>query len=317
VTHTSKRSVLRRGRDHFSGWNIGYSPSNVSLGPRGSPNWHRITWVRQRDSSITRVGWVFRTLMQRDGSGQTWLPALLSLFPNLRAVNSAILLEPGELIACRFGNELTLPPPLQFLRWMVEHPAELRWPRYPIRDAFKRDMRQRLFQCGPYESDSQHREKTIDEARRAIIHLLEERARGVADDTWIKQWWVLEGRTHVDCFIETTRMRLYIEGKRTESLSRATSWYSKRNQLLRNLECASVHSGATPYLQVLITESTPLALAPKTIEDSLPHLSLDQRQELLKHYAGACTWTALCSAVGLELAGLPDTVDDVMRSLDV
>ncbi len=260
---------------------------------------------------------MFHTLMQRDGSGQTWLPALLGLFPNLRALQSDIPLKPGELLACRFGNELKLSPPLQFLRWMVEHPAELRWPAYPIKDAHTLEMRQRLFLRGSYENESLHQEKAMDEARHAINQLLEEKTRGVADDTWMKRWWVLEGKTHVDCFIETTRMRLYIEGKRTESLSRATSWYSKRNQLLRNLECASVHSGATPYLQVLITESAASALAPKTIEDSLPHLSLDQRQELLRHYAGASTWSALCSAVGLKLADLPDTVGHVMQPLDV
>lgn len=259
---------------------------------------------------------MFRTLMQRDDSGQTWLPAMLGLFPNRREFSSDVLLKPGDLLACRFGAELKLHPPLQFLRWMAEHPLELRWPAYPIKDAYIRDMRQRLFQRGPYESDSQHCEQAMDEARHAINHFLGNKARGIADDKWMKQWWVLEGKTHVDCFIETTRMRIYVEGKRTESLSRTTSWYAKRNQLLRNLECASVHSGATPFVQVLITESMVPPLASKIIDDSLPHLSLDQRRELLSHYAGSSTWAALCSAVGLEFTDLPDTVGDVMQSLD-
>jgi len=75
--------------------------------------------------------------------------------------------------------------------------------------------------------------------------------------------------------------------------------------------------GATPFAQLLITESPAPPLAPQIIQDSLPHLSLEQRRMLLSHYAGSSTWAKLCLAVGLEFAELPDTVKDVMQSSEL
>jgi hypothetical protein len=42
----------------------------------------------------------------------------------------------------------------------------------------------------------------------------------------------------VDCCLEADKIVLLIEGKRTESLSESTAWYSGRNQLHRTLEAA-------------------------------------------------------------------------------
>jgi hypothetical protein len=207
--------------------------------------------MRMRDSSLTRVNWVFSALMKRDASGHSWLPGLLKIFPNRGVLPADLLLDPGLIVQCRFGDELLLDPALRFLKWLVEHPAELTWPKYPIKNPYIRDMRERLLLCGSYRNTPDARTEAMQSAKKEIETLLE-KARASTIGGWLKQWWVLEGRTHVDCFIETTRVQLYIEGKRTEGLSRRTSWYPKRNQLLRNLECATVRSGSKLFTQMCV-----------------------------------------------------------------
>ncbi|MFZ0825664.1 MAG: hypothetical protein WAM87_18540 [Terriglobales bacterium] len=261
------------------------------------------------NSSATRVAPVFQTLIDRDKSGKTWLPSLLNLFPNHRAFTPELLAEPGEITTSQFGkNELCLNPPLRFLRWMVGNPHKLNWPRHEIRNKHILDMRERLMLRGLYEGATEVRKQAIESARAEMELAIG--APAIGGGGWLRRWWVLEGRTHVDCYIETTRLRLFVEGKRTEKLSPSTSWYSKRNQLLRNLEAASVHSSGHPFAQLLITEEPAADLPAQIVLDSLPHLSVEERSELLRHYAGAVTWQSLCSAVGLRYETLPHTVPD-------
>jgi hypothetical protein len=259
------------------------------------------------NSSATRVAPFFQILMERDKSGKTWLPAILKLFPNRRSFAPELLLEPGDIITYQFGKEeLCLNPPLRFLKWMVEHPHELNWPRYEIKDKYILDMRERLMLRGSYEGTPEVRKQVIESAKIEIESAMA--CPGAQRIAWLHEWWVLEGQTHVDCYIETTRLRLFVEGKRTEELSPSTSWYRKRNQLLRNLESASVESCGQPFAQLLITEEPPSELPSTTVVDSLPHLSVEERSELLSHYAGAVKWRSLCSAIGLQYEMLPDTV---------
>src|SRR5580704_11390793 len=90
--------------------------------------------VRKRDSSVTRVGWLFATLVKHDRSGRSWLPGLLGVFPNRHFLSPELLLDPGRLVSFRFGNELPLAPPLSFIKWLVQSPEELTWPKYEIKD---------------------------------------------------------------------------------------------------------------------------------------------------------------------------------------
>ncbi len=261
----------------------------------------------KRNSSATRVWPVFQNLIERDKCGRTWLPALLKLFPNQSSFNPEVLLNPGDIAGFQFGKkELCLNPPLRFLKWMVEHPHELTWPSYQIKTEYIRDMRERLMLRGSYENTPEAQRQAIESGKAEIERALANSRDG--DSTWLDRWWVLEGRTHVDCYIETTHIRLFVEGKRTDKLSSKTSWYRKRNQLLRNLESASVHASGQPFAQLLMTEKPAPELEPGIVKSSLPHLSSNERDELLSHYAGAVTWRSICSAVDLPYEKLPDTV---------
>ncbi len=246
--------------------------------------------------------------MSRDPIGQTWLPALIGLFQRLTALDRDIQKSPGELLQCRYSDELAINPPLNFLLWLVQHPEQLRWPSYPIKNDHARDMRERLLGRGQYKRDPAAARNAGEEAKTAIQAIIKQQQAGLADKEWLREWWVLEGKTHVDCFIETTRMKIYVEGKRTDRLSPGVSWYSKRNQLLRNLECASVHAGSKPFIQVMIAESPMSELPSIRVEESLPHLTPEQRNALLSHYAGSSTWKILCARVGIDFNEAPDRV---------
>jgi hypothetical protein len=49
-------------------------------------------------------------------------------------------------------------------------------------------------------------------------------------------------------------------------------------------------------------------LEPEIVKSSLTHLNADERDELLRHFAGVVTWQSLCSTVDLKYEALPDTV---------
>lgn len=105
-----------------------------------------------------------------------------------------------------------------------------------------------------------------------------------------------------------TRVRavIFVEDKRTEiGASKRILWYSYRNQVLRNLDCASEYArkhGFKDYFVIVIVEkdlvnNTPRRWKelqkitdPKTIEMSLPHLTHKERERLMEHYLGATAW---------------------------
>jgi hypothetical protein len=179
---------------------------------------------------------VFRALIERDPNRQSWLPALLEVCPEAARVPVGVRADPGrllpELLVKRrpYGSlelercfEPSVPPPEPFLGWLIDNPEQLIWPRNPGKTAETLRWRQAL-----YGDEPQLRKEARDEARRLLAKL------GALGSRW--QWWAFEGFTEVDCWLETERTVLVIEGKRTELLSAATAWYPARNRLVRNLE---------------------------------------------------------------------------------
>jgi hypothetical protein len=104
------------------------------------------------------------------------------------------------------------------------------------------------------------------------------------------KWWAFEGFTEVDCYLETDRFLLFVEGKRTEPLSESTVWYKGRNQLIRNLEVAEELAGTKDYGVMLISEDPMPEPTHAEVDTSLPHLSPEHRDELMKHFLGCRTW---------------------------
>jgi hypothetical protein len=257
----------------------------------------------KRDSSRTRVQPVFRRLLARYPDGSDWLPSLLRPAEPAAALPAGLIADPGTLLngagAC---FERPFPPPERFLRWLIRHPDEMVWPRrgqeeHSFGARTQRRREELLGRCGsPAQTQAQ------EVALAELAHHGAIRSR--------RRWWAFEGFTHVDCCLETEKLLLFIEGKRTDRVSKATAWFPQRNQLARNMEVAAEHAHGREYALLLIAEQEPLPeeldLAP-----GLPHLGDGEREALLGHFLGWTTWRAVCGVTGIDYEGLPDTTDDI------
>ena len=106
---------------------------------------------------------------------------------------------------------------------------------------------------------------------------------------------------------------LFIEGKRTESVSPSTLWFQQRSQLWRNVEAAKEFAGDKQFAVILAVEceadgTTALAVGATSLDGSYPHLDSEQRAELSRHLIGFVTWPGIVARFGLRPECLLDRV---------
>jgi hypothetical protein len=215
--------------------------------------------------------------------------------PLRRALGPRRSLEIGRI---RNAYEAEIPPSTAFLRWMLEHPKRLTWPK-SNRDA-----------AAVFGSRTQiKRERLlageVEERKEALEELTKFKAEGSR-----RKWWAFEGFTSVDCRLETKSLLLLIEGKRTEAISDSTSWFPGRNQVIRNLEVARALAAGRDFA-VLLCAETPIELPEKAWARSLPHLSAGEIDDLKSHYLGCASWSTIVRRLcpGLQL---PQQLDDAI-----
>jgi hypothetical protein len=239
------------------------------------------------NSSLTRVRPVFNALFRKDKTGASWLWKLWVLGSQVGRAPA----EPGALVEAEVTDlrddgpprafERTAPPPREFLEWLLWNPLRMaKWDEktWGASSADAIEMRRRLFAL----DEAAREEGTAALARRG-------------PEGSLHQWWAFEGFTHFDCCLSTPSSLLIIEGKRTETVSPATRWFPKRNQLWRNVECARQLAGEREYGVLLAVEDEAhghqaMKDAAATRDESLPHLSPDGRDELARHLRGFVTW---------------------------
>lgn len=258
-----------------------------------------------RNSSLTRVQPIFRELLKNDPTGQRWLSLILRLAappsPRAEAVLPCIRSLLPKTEKERF--ERRVPPPTAFLRWLIEHPERMTWPK---KHGKRKDFG---------EAAQEWREKLLgfrtvkdqQEAKQRALDLLDRYGASKS----AQEWWAFEGFTSVDCYLETESLLLFVEGKRTEPLSPSTEWYSARCQLIRNIETAKEMAGGREYGVLLATEKeTELGNLDVRATDSLPHLTEKDRQELSQHFFGCLLWGDICRVTGLDFTKIPDVVPE-------
>jgi hypothetical protein len=114
---------------------------------------------------------------------------------------------------------------------------------------------------------------------------------------------VLEGTTYADALIECDRAIIWIEGKRTDWLSPATTWDPQRDQLARNVEAAWIYALENGYEDfcVLLCHEVDLRPEERALVDGYrsgqlsagwPHVDQEIRQEFAKRI-GTLTWSEI------------------------
>src|ERR1700739_2791512 len=162
------------------------------------------------DSSKTRVQPVFDTLWSR---GRDWLPQLLKL-PSDGCSEARI--APGDLtIRGKYWEpkEKSLKPPVSLLSWLIRHPDSL------IKKPLDSDLRKLLATGDP---------KTVEQALTAL-----------RSENATRAWYIFEGPTCPDVYLESADAFVFIEGKRTEpGPTTKTEWLDGRHQIWRHIDAA-------------------------------------------------------------------------------
>lgn len=247
------------------------------------------------NSSRTRVQPIFDALYKQNKTGTLWLTPLLNLAERSgKRVAIPNWLDPlvGEP-----QYEFSVNPSSSFLRWLIENPTQLTKPSKEERDQTTREKREKLL-----NGDQAILQEAIDELYKNNKL------------TKKNEWWRFEGVTKVDCVLRTESTIIFIEGKRTElGPSRDISWYSGRNQVLRNLDCAAALAREiyTNFYVIVIVEGKLLneqrkmeldnIISPVIVKASLPHLNKEQQTQILEHYLGYITWEEIIDTFGLDL----------------
>lgn len=254
------------------------------------------------DSSATRVRPIFGELLERDSTGASWLGAVLACSPQRNRLSERVLREAGALVEDgkpRF--EYPAPPSDAFLRWLILHPAGLNWPRkHGVEVTFEDPQTQKRREQLLGRRGATEQRSAQEEALGALDRLGADGSRG--------RWWAFEGFTKVDICLQTERLVMFVEGKRKDVLSPSTEWFTRRNQLMRNLEVVGAVAGGRACGVILASEEKLPELDAQTLEASTPHLSGAEREVVAGRYLGQIRWEDLCGAVGVDFSALPDTI---------
>jgi hypothetical protein len=261
---------------------------------------HERIIMGKHDSSKTRVVPIFDQLCKNDRTGRSWLGKLISL--PIGGISAPLPAECDFTIQ-DFGwgdREKKLDPPVALLSWLIRHP-----PR-PLSGVLSLD---------PVKNEKRAEWIAGSEVRRLeALGLLRNNCNE-------KGWYIFEGPTHPDVFIQTPDVIVVIEGKRTESKpTTCTKWMAVRHQMLRHIDCAWEVAGNRKIIGFFIVEGqgadclVPAAwieyarqtVAPGVVASSLPHRGPEEQHGIASCFAGVATWQRLCKEFNLDWAALPD-----------
>jgi hypothetical protein len=234
------------------------------------------------DSSLTRAAPVFNKLMDRDPSGLSWVNPLL----RLAEPECSVLPDIKPIIEWGWGTtEHGLRPPTTLLEWLVRNPNSLRLEG--LKQSRGRTRRLRELLIG---GDCEVQCKALDRLQKPHRD---------------RAWFVFEGVTKPDVYLETQNAIIVIEGKRTEAdITRYTTWMPVRHQMLRHIDSAWDKRGGRVVLGMFVVEANggdvevpqrwrevcAETVRPDVVDSSLPHRSPAERNEIAKAYIGVTTW---------------------------
>ena len=255
------------------------------------------------DSSKTRVAPVFDRLFDCDPTGAVWLDRLIRL--GTRASEVDLPSPIGELVPGHLQTwgeeERSLSPPLGLLEWLIENVTT---------DAVAKSV-----------ASEESRRKRLALAHRDPDVVQEALTRLRAGERG-KRWFVLEGESCPDAYIETDSIILVVEGKRTErSTTSKTTFMQKRSQLIRHTDAAREVAGGRRVLGLLLVEgespdpilvpkrwssASDEQLRPEFLVCSLPHRTAEERDIIAGGILGVATWQRVCQEFSIEWPPVED-----------
>jgi hypothetical protein len=259
------------------------------------------------DSARTRIAPVFGRLQCLDPSGRLWLQGLLEL-GNTRKLPRPQAGKASLRVAKWWPRQARLAAPPGLLRWLLENAEKPRnaaaWGRHPE----VKENRRRVV-----DRDA----VTVAEA----LKRLEERRR------FGRAWYVLEGPTQPDVYLDTDEVVVVIEGKRSEpGPTTSTAWMPVRHQMLRQLDSAwEVRQGRRIYGLFIVEgnegsgteapavwrEVADVTISEDVLRGSLPHRTPEERAEIAGALLGVTTWQAVCEEFQIPSPVLiPEVFDD-------
>jgi hypothetical protein len=143
-----------------------------------------------------------------------------------------------------------------------------------------------------------------------------------------RAWYVLEGPSQPDVYLDSAAAVIVVEGKRTETApTTSTAWMRVRHQMLRHLDAAweyrqgrriyglyiveaqtGTSSTEPPYTWHEAVEST---ISGEVLRASLPHRTADERSQIASALLGVTTWQAVCDEFQIPREVLiPEVLDD-------
>jgi hypothetical protein len=167
-----------------------------------------------RNSSLTRV----KPLFDFIDSDVDKLNQFFGYFKN-----NTLKIEKNSIIEIRYGdNEKKISPSRSLLIWMLQNLKELNEVKnFGVDDIDSATYKKRK---ALFSGDK----KIAEEAIRTI------QIKSKLPD---RDWYIFEGKTHPDIFIETIDSIFIGEAKRTEKdITTKTKWLSKRDQLIRHID---------------------------------------------------------------------------------
>lgn len=240
-----------------------------------------------KNSSITRVIPVF-DYINRD---REKLNKFFSLFDNDVTISS-------DIREYKYGyNEAVIAPCRELLIWCVNNVNQLKKSEFEKLSSQSDDTARKRYAL--YRGDENIKNKALAELREPN---LPQRA-----------WYIFEGYTHPDVYVETDDAIFIGEAKRTEpKLTDSTKWLPVRDQLIRHVDSV-IESEKKVYSFLLRDDSSVYPLDDykdiSFFQRSLPHRDDTIVKKVMDSYIGCTTWNAVNNLFGNEIE-YPETTED-------
>lgn len=239
-----------------------------------------------KNSSLTRVQPVFDFINQDVGM----LNLLFSLFQDKIKLNS-------KIIDCKYGfTEASIKPPKELLIWCINNISKLNAKEFSKLAGKTSDIDSKRYAL--YLGDNKIKKEALAELKKERLPQ--------------RDWYIFEGYTHPDIYIETEDSIYIGEAKRTEDkLTNSTKWIEERDQLIRHVD--SVIDFNKKVYSFFIFDNPALYSLTIYEEDeiyqkSLPHRDSKTIKKIKNSYIGYTTWAKINELFDNKI-NFPDTIN--------